>query len=90
MIEPDIGPVWKVYAQNETLVDRMKEFEKKDLWSIFSNDFVLNVSETDMVGTFVRDVYQAKVKVERQMRRDLDQKIIGISEESHIALYLGR
>lgn len=67
----------------------MREFEKKDLWSVFSNDFVLQVNETDKVRTFVRDVYQAKVKVERQMKRDLDQKIMQIGDDSQIALYMG-
>ena len=67
----------------------MREFEKRDLWSVFSNDFVLQVNETDKVRTFVRDVYQAKVKVERQMKRDLDQKIMQIGDDSQIALYMG-
>ena len=71
-MRPDISPVMQVYGKNSCLVDRMKRFEQQDLWSIFSNEFVLEVKSEDKVGTFVQSVYQAKLDVERKMKRELD------------------
>ena len=90
VIEPDIQPVYEVYDQNPTLVDQMRRFGPKEPhWSIFANDFVLNIDSQPMVKSFVERVYQAKIKVEQKMRTQLDQKIMSMAPSSNTFLALG-
>lgn len=55
----------------------MRRFGQKDPnWQVFAKDFVLNIKNNPVVETFVKSVHDAKIEVERTMRRDLDSKIM--------------
>lgn len=70
---PEVGPVIKYYQKIPTLVDYMKNFgPKKPSWQVIANDFVLKSENNPRVAEFVMTVQQAKLEIERKMRRDLD------------------
>ena len=69
----------RVYDINPTLVDYMNRFNEKDLyWMTIANDFVLKVKENPRVASFVETVHSAKIEIEREMRKELDLKIMSM------------
>lgn len=57
---------------------RFKRLDKPVSWTTLANDFVLNLASDDKVEQFLRAMSQAKVRMERQMREELDQQFMTI------------
>lgn len=55
---------------------RMQIVDKECInWHILANDFVLK-NENLSAQAFIKIIHDVKIKVERKMRNDLDQKLI--------------
>lgn len=67
-----------MYDNIPILVEGIKRYgEVKDPhWLVFGNEFVFEIHNNPLVRDFLAKVTQAKIEVERKMRKELDEKLL--------------
>ena len=66
------------------LIDHVNFSESVANWETVAKDFVLRIGSKKRVELFIKQVNAAKIEVERQMRRELDVKIVQMKPDKLI------
>lgn len=84
-VKPKIQKVLDTMADNPSLVECMKNFEGVKGWKLIANDLVFKMGNNKLLKDFVQKVHSAKIEVEREMRSDLNKRILS-ERPTHVVL----
>lgn len=77
MIKPKLAKVHELFKRTSSLTSCMKNFDQADGgWSLVASDIIKDAGINQNLQRFSQQILQAKLESEREMRKQLDTRIM--------------